>query len=133
MKHSVKQYALALYEATVDKKQKAIPDLVKNFLNLLIKNNDLAKLNDIIKAFTDTWQKANGQLSAQLITKQPVTAEVLKNITAYVKTQTDCQNIDWQQSTDPTILGGLLIKYRDQVIDGTIKSNLLRLKDKLVN
>jgi len=133
MKHSVKQYALALYEATVDKKQKAIPDLVKNFLNLLIKNNDLAKINEIIIIFTNIWQEANGQLSAQLITKQPVTAEVLKNITAYVKTQTDCQNIDWQQSTDPTILGGLLIKYRDQVIDGTIKSNLLRLKDKLVN
>jgi len=133
MKHSVKQYALALYEVTADQKKATIPDLVKNFLNLLIKNNDLAKLNDIIKAFTDTWQKANGQLSAQLITKQPVTAEVLKNITAYVKTQTDCQNIDWQQSTDPTILGGLLIKYRDQVIDGTIKNNLLRLKDKLVN
>ncbi|MFH0951503.1 MAG: ATP synthase F1 subunit delta [bacterium] len=133
MKHSARQYALALYEATADKKKTAIPDLIKNFFNLVIKNNDLAKMNDIVEAFTNIWQEANGRLSAQLITKQPVTAEVLKNITAYVKTQTNCQDIDWQQSTDPAILGGLLIKYRDQVIDGTIKSNLLRLKDKLVN
>jgi len=133
MKHTARQYALALYQTVADQKKSAVPDLVTNFLSLLEKNNDLAKLNEIMSACEDIWQQQSGRLSAQLITAHPVTAEVLKNITTYVKKEAKCEEIDWQQSIDPEILGGWLIKYRDQVIDGTVKNNLLRLKHKLVN
>lgn len=136
MKHSSRQYAQALYDTVADKTPTQTTALVNNFLQLLSANNDLAKLPEIMSFFTDIWQQANGQLSASIATAQPLTIETLKNITNYIKNQTDCKdikNIIWQQDVDPQILGGVLIKYRDQIIDGTIKNNLLRLKNKLVN
>ena len=133
MKISTKQYATALYEIIAEQPQSALPDLVANFIKVLTKNNDLKKLDDIVNTFSEIEQTASGCLQAELISRHQISSELLTKITEHVKKEAKCQTIDWNIKTDDSIIGGLLIKYRDQIIDGSVKNNLLRLKNKLVN
>jgi len=41
------------------------------------------------------------------------------------------KNIQLQNQVDPTVIGGVLVKIGDKVIDGTVKSRLANMQEQL--
>lgn len=128
MKISPRQYALSLYELTVDNNKE---NILKDFVGFLIKNNDYGKIDEIISEFSKIWDEKNGKLSVNLISAHKLENNAKKNIVDYLKNKTGFHDIEFNESIDSSIIGGVVLRYGDKIIDGSIKNNLNNLKNKI--
>ena len=131
MKISSKQYALSLYELTVDKTEAIVNDILKNFIDFNIKNNDYGRINEISSEFSKIWDENNSNLSVDLISAHKLENETKDIIVNYLKNKTGFSNINFTESIKADIMGGVILHYGDKVIDGSIKNNLNNLKNKI--
>lgn len=131
MKISSKQYALSLYELTVEKNETAVSDVLKNFVDFIIKNNDYGRINEIVSEFSKIWDENNGNLSVNLTSAHKLEDETKNIIINYLENKTGFSNINFTESIKADIMGGVILRYGDKIIDGSIKNNLNNLKNKI--
>lgn len=131
MKISSRQYALSLYELTVEKNETAVSDVLKNFIDFIIKNNDHGKINEVISEFSKIWDENNGNLSVNLTSAHKLEDETKNIIINYLKNKTGFSSINFTESIKADIMGGVILRYSDKIIDGSIKNNLNNLKNKI--
>ena len=55
MKITPSQYSQTLYDLVQDKTEQEIESIIKKFIQILIKNNDIVKINKIIEKFNNLW------------------------------------------------------------------------------
>jgi F-type H+-transporting ATPase subunit delta len=108
-----------------------ISAIILNFLYLLIDNHRQFYLKDIFLAFVELVN------SARKIIQAEVTSAVDLNETEKEKLSGVIQNFTGKKvepvfKVDPTIIGGVILRIGDKVIDGSIKSKLNSLREHLV-
>ncbi len=107
------------------KKQGASP-LTQRFVGLLAHNRRLFVLPDIIDAFSRRLARARGESTADVVSAQPLTPEQLAAISLALKKVVGTQVV-LSTRTDPSLLGGLIVKVGSRMIDSSLKTKLLRL------
>jgi F-type H+-transporting ATPase subunit delta len=130
MKINPKKYALALYES-VALEEGAIENLLKNFVKILVKNNDLSKAKKIEIEFNKIWNKKKGIVDANIISAKKTDQETLEIIENYIKKISGSPNVNMQEEIDKDMIGGIIIKYEDKILDGSLRTSLKTLKEKL--
>ncbi len=133
MKISVSQYAKSLYESVAGKSEKETKLALKNFVALLGHNRELNKAEEIINIFNELWNKEHGELSAELISARelkPATRQIAIN---YLKERTGAEKIVLTENIDKKIIGGFVLRYDSRVVDGSLKTSLEDLKNKISN
>lgn len=130
MKINPKKYALALYES-VALEEGAIENLLKNFVKILAKNNDLSKAKKIEIEFNKIWNKKKGIVDANIISAKKTDKETLEIIENYIKKISGSPNVNMQEEIDKDMIGGIIIKYEDKILDGSLRTSLKTLKEKL--
>lgn len=128
MKISAKQYALALYEATQGKKDGQIKDALKKFVKMLAKNNDFKKAREIIRGLDKIFKKEEGILEAEITSANPLKKEMVKDLRYYIAEMSGAKKIEVKENVDKNILGGVVIRYEDKIIDGSLRNRLSELK-----
>ncbi len=131
MKISSKQYALSLYELTVDKNEADLLEVLKKFTNFVIKNNDYNRIDDIVKELSKIWDEKNGELSVNLTSAHKLENDTKNIISDYLKNKTNFSKINFIDTIRTDIIGGVILRYGDKIIDGSIKNNLNNLKNKI--
>lgn len=130
MKITPAQYAKALHEALANTSEKDHDKVLDNFVEVLAENNDI-KLFDKISEEFDVIEKANKGItvaevkSASLLSKK-TEKTIIESLNEYVKGK-----VELKKSIDENIIGGVVIKLNDTIIDASIKSNLKDLKNNL--
>jgi F-type H+-transporting ATPase subunit delta len=132
MKIKDKQYAVALYESVAGKKAGEVKAVLENFVKVLVKNNDLGRMGRIIKFFVDIWSKQKNEIDAEIISARNVSQDVVRSIFEFITEKTNAKNIEIGRTIDREILGGVIIKYNDKIFDGSVRTKLAVLKDKMV-
>ena len=103
-----------------------------SFISLLIKNRREEYLHDISRNFLDKYRKFKGIESGLLTTavKVPdITLETInKQINAALKTEIALNN-----KVDENIIGGLILQIGDKQFDASVRSDLEKIKRKLLN
>ena len=133
MKISSRQYAESLYESVVSKNEKEVKAILKKFVALLGERRELERANEIIAAFNEIWNKANGEVQATLISARKLDAAAKKLIVDYLENKAGAKNISLTEEIDEKLIGGFVLKYDGKVIDGSLKTNLEDLKNKISN
>jgi len=133
MSTSAKQYAQGLYAAISDKGAAEVKAVLKNFVRLLGGRRELGKAKDIIARFTEIWNKEKGELEAELASARELGPTAKEAVTAYLKEKTGAKSVKLQESVKPELIGGFVLRYEDRVIDGSLRSNLEALKNKISN
>lgn len=123
----LKFYAEALYELTKDSNESQTKELVAKFSRLLVQNHIEYKVEAIIKAFVKKKAQEEGIYPATIITAHKLDADLKKQIQ---KTLGSKAVLD--EHVDTQILGGIIVKTEDTILDGSIKTQLLKLKQALV-
>ena len=126
-KNSSYTYARALYEAARAIPAKEIPTLVANFFSLLRRQQKLRLAPRIVDELTRYGQKQEGVLDVSVTTATPLDAETRKKIQAVFGGQATIT-----EQEDPSILGGIVIKTPNVVVDGSLQGQLARLKQQLL-
>lgn len=121
------QFAKALYEVTKDLPESKLPEAVKEFFLVLQKYNKLKKTEYILNEFIAYSKKQSGTKTIEVETVQPITEATVEKIKKIFG-----KNSEISQITNKDMLGGIKIKVDDTVYDASLKTQLHKLKQSLI-
>ena len=110
--------------------KKEISETVMNFLMLLTDKSRIGIFNEIYEIFTSLKNKAQGILVVDVTSAFPVTKQQENLLTKKLVSLTN-KKITLRKHEDKKILGGLVIKIGDKLIDGSAAGRLRSLKSSL--
>jgi F-type H+-transporting ATPase subunit delta len=98
----------------------------RNLIRLLAERRRLVVLPEIFGLYERFKNEAEGAIQAQLITAFPATDAQKQTIAAALK-QRFGRDVQLEYVTDPTLMGGAVVRAGDLVIDGSVRGKLARL------
>lgn len=103
-------------------------NLVKNFLNLLLDKNRIDSIEDIADKYAMLTDEASNIAHAEIITARPLQDDTLRKVVDSLKAMTS-KDIKSEVTEDPELIGGIVVKMGDLVLDGSVKAQLEGLKE----
>ena len=103
-------------------------ELINRFLNLLLEYSRIEYLKDIIDFFKDEYNKKSGIVNAKVTTVVDLDDNQIDKIKKILSKKLSVKKINLEQKCDPDIIGGVVIKANDMLIDGSIKTKLNMIK-----
>ena len=109
----------------------AMPQLVRNFLAVIIDHRRVAQLPEIALQFDAEINGRLGMAEAEVISARELSPGERSQVEARIKAVTGT-TIRATYKTDRNLLGGALIKIGSTIYDGSVRGQLQRLKEELV-
>jgi F-type H+-transporting ATPase subunit delta len=131
-KIQAQQYASALFNSLLGKSKQESEDVLRNFIHVLSRNNDFSSSEKIISEFSLLWNRYAGILEAEIISPYPLDSKSENDVKLFLSERTGAKEIVLKTTVFRDILGGLVIKYQDRVLDGSFKAKLSLLKDRMI-
>jgi F-type H+-transporting ATPase subunit delta len=131
MKYTHKQYAQALYEALQDTKPKDQDIVIENFIQILKDKGDLAEYEKIIAVYEAHDREQRGITEVEVTTATGATKldkSFIDNLNEIIG-----KDIQIKEKIDSNLIGGIVIKAGDTLIDGSIKHHLDQLHETLTS
>jgi len=126
-KNSAKQYAIALHQALSETKNEKDTDaILKNFVGLLSQRLAL-KSPEIIKEFIKYSNINEGIENIEIRTAHKLDKSIIELITKHFGKKTIIT-----EKIDPELIGGVIIKTKDYIIDGSILRQINNLQKKII-
>jgi F-type H+-transporting ATPase subunit delta len=107
-----------------------VDPLVGNFIKLLVQRGRLASLPRIVEIFGEMYNREKGIVIADVITAIPLDDAHRKEVADRLARITG-KTIELRLHTDPSILGGIVTRIGDELIDASVASQLAQLAERL--
>jgi F-type H+-transporting ATPase subunit delta len=101
-----------------------------NLLKLLVHNNRLHLVPTIAKLFEAYKAEDEGYMEVEVMTAYPLSKEAKQEFTATLEKNFG-KKIHMKVVVDKSLIGGVLVRAGDKVIDGSIKGRLQHMKKAL--
>jgi len=98
-----------------------------NFLKLLVRNRRLFAVADMLRAFQAVLARERGEVSADVASAHPLSAEQMQVLSDSLKASIGKQ-VQIRTRVDPNLLGGLIVKVGSKMIDSSLRTKLNNLK-----
>ena len=105
---------------------------VLNLLKLLVQRGRIEDLPRIAEEFRRLDNQRLGIAPARVVSAAPLEPAEVKALIARLEQMTGGQ-IELAQEVDPSLLGGLVVRVGDRLIDGSVRGRLERLRNQLVS
>lgn len=103
----------------------------QNLVRLLAENDRLAALPEIASQFDALKTEAENKVNVTLVAATAVDPALTEQITQALKKRLG-RDVALSVEVDPSMLGGAIIRAEDMVIDGSVRTRLQRLTEKIV-
>lgn len=100
---------------------------VTNLLKVLVDRGRITELPEIAAAFQARVARAESRLDVEAVTAIPLPADLRERIVASIAEKTG-QSVTLTESVDPDIVGGLVLKVGEAVVDGSVRSRIEDLR-----
>jgi F-type H+-transporting ATPase subunit delta len=107
------------------------PD-VQKFVLLLLERRRLPALPNIARAYRDMVDAHAGRVRAQVTSAQALSPAELDRIRASLGRRTG-KHVVLEANVDASLIGGVVARVGDLVLDGSVRTQLGTLRDKLLN
>jgi F-type H+-transporting ATPase subunit delta len=104
-----------------------ISGLAGDFIRVVAKNRRLFAMTGMLSAFRAMVAKHKGEETASVTVAQRLTAAQEKELKAALKSAVG-KDVAIEQSVDPSILGGMIVKVGSRQIDTSLRTKLSSLK-----
>lgn len=101
-----------------------------DFFNLLLDRNRIELLRDIGEVFAELVEADQGLVRARVVTAIALPADLEAKLRDKLA-QVTGKNVVLEKKIDPAVLGGVCVTLGDRIIDGTVRTNLDRLRKTL--
>jgi F-type H+-transporting ATPase subunit delta len=121
------------YFSTEEKKEgmrKAISgadELVANFLELLIENHRMPAIFRIRRVYDELWAEENKLLPVQITSAIELDDKIANEIASEIGKRTG-RKVDLATEVEPDILGGMIVRVGNSILDASIRNRLERLR-----
>ena len=102
--------------------------LMKSFLNLLLDKNRIEAIEAIADHYSGLTDAVSGVARAEIITAMPLKNEVLGGIEKSLEGLTS-KKIKAEIREDKDLIGGIVVRIGDLVLDGSVRAQLEGLKE----
>lgn len=132
MRISAQQYAKSLHELTEQKSHSEIDGVIESFLKVLRKNRHLKLATKIMAKFSEIYNQKNSIVEAEVITKCDMGNGTSDKVKSFIKEKYQAKEVVLNNKIDLNIKGGIIIKVRDEILDGSVARQLHELRSELV-
>lgn len=117
-------------EALIDTGLAATGHEAANLARLLVADGRPHLIEQILADYRERVDQARGIVHARVTTAVPLTDAERQSVLEHV-TQMTHQQVTLETAVDPSIIGGIVIRIGDRLIDGSARTRLLELKRRL--
>jgi F-type H+-transporting ATPase subunit delta len=103
---------------------------VRNLILLLVRRGRIEQLPRVAAEFARRDDERNGLVHATATSAAPLGAEEIRAIAARLEQLTGAR-VGLETNVDPSILGGVVVRIGDRLIDGSVRGRLERLRGRL--
>jgi F-type H+-transporting ATPase subunit delta len=108
-----------------------VSDLVLRFLLVLNEKDRLGRLDDVADAFTEFAHVRFGRIEVDVFTTSgAVESSQLKQLGERIKSRLGREPV-FHQYVDNNMIGGLVLRIGDELIDGSVRGRLRRMREEL--
>jgi F-type H+-transporting ATPase subunit delta len=132
-------FALAGHSLSVAEKNKIMDslkqpfgELMQNFLSMLFENNRMDSVVEIADAYIEKYDSENGIVEVTVTSTIELSAEQEEQMKSVVKQRFSVNEVNLTKIVDPSIIGGVIIRVGDQVIDGSVLKRFTAVKNLLL-
>jgi ATP synthase F1 delta subunit len=131
--HDLQTFFFSPYFSTEEKKKGLASALdgadpvVENFLALLIENHRMPALFRVRRDLDQMWREVNKLLPVQITSAVELDTAVTQQIGDEIGRQTG-RTVELTSTVDPDVLGGLVVRVGNSVLDASIRTRLERLR-----
>jgi F-type H+-transporting ATPase subunit delta len=100
---------------------------VVNFLKLLIENHRMPVIFRVRRGYDELWEEENKLLPVQVTSAVALDDTTVKQIGDRIAEQTG-RTVDLSASVDPDLLGGIVVRVGNQVLDASVRNRLEQLR-----
>jgi len=126
-------YFFSPYFSTQEKKDGLVKlldgadDTLVNFLELLIEKHRMPAIFRIRRYYDTLWEQAHKILPVQIATAVALDEDVARKLGKQIE-KTTGQRIELTSSVDPDILGGIVLRVGNSILDASIRNRLENLR-----
>jgi len=104
---------------------------VRNFLLLLVSQNEIGLLDRVVDEFGRRVRAGPAPMEAEITSAVALTDEERATIEQRIRASYD-PDVRFKYTLNPDILGGLIIRVGDKILDASVAANLSRLREQIV-
>jgi len=104
-----------------------ISPMTLSFIRLMVTKTRESALPEIITSFVQQYKDKKGIQVVKLTTATPVSENMRQAIVARVKQTGNIQNLELQETVDPSIIGGFVLQVGDKLVDASISYDLQQI------
>jgi F-type H+-transporting ATPase subunit delta len=108
-----------------------VSDLALRFITLIADNKRETEIPGICRNFIDLVRSDQGIVPATVTTSGKLSDKTLLSIRKILEGETG-KTIDLTDKVNPSIIGGMILRIKDQQYDGSISSQLKKIKSALL-
>lgn len=97
--------------------------IVRNVLQVLVDNGRLTALSDVVDVFSAYVRESEQQLEVELTTAVPVAAEEADRLRDRIA-EASGKDVTLRRRVDPAVVGGIVLRIGDQLIDASVRGRL---------
>lgn len=131
MKFGAKDYAKALMETLELTAPNNESQVLDNFVKVLAENNDLRLFSEISDEFHKFELARKGIKQVEITSAHPINHENEKQILEELNKLAK-QKVEIKKSIDENLVGGVVIRMDDRLLDASVKNDLEQLKQELI-
>ncbi|HVG46573.1 MAG TPA: F0F1 ATP synthase subunit delta [Rubellimicrobium sp.] len=102
--------------------------VMRNVLGLMAQKRRLFVLPQLLQTLRDRLSEARGEVSAEVISAQPLSAEQQARLADTLSAQAG-KAVRLQTRVDPSLIGGLVVRLGSRMIDTSIRAKLGQLQN----
>src|SRR3954469_1353946 len=126
-------YFFSPYFSTTEKKDglgkllEGVDPVVANFLALLIENHRMPVIFRVRREYDVLWERENQRLPVTVTSAVALDEATVRSIGDAIGQQTG-QQIELTADVDPDVLGGLIVRVGNSILDASIRNRLENLR-----
>jgi len=101
--------------------------ILSNFLTVLIENHRMPIIFRARRRYEVLWDHANKRLPVEVTSAVELDPQIAEQLGRRIGEQTG-QNVELTSTVDPNILGGIVLRVGNSVLDASIQSKLNKLR-----
>jgi F-type H+-transporting ATPase subunit delta len=105
---------------------------IRNLITLLLRRERIRELPRVAAEFRRLDDKRNNIVHATATSASPLADEELRAITARLEELSGAK-VALETAVDPDLIGGVVVRIGDRLIDGSVRGRLERLRNKLAS
>ena len=109
-----------------------ISEELKGFLHLVVSKDRYNEIDGILTYFVDEVKRLKGIGVAYVTTAIALSEAKQKEIKQHLLATTNYKEMEMHYSVDEDLIGGMIIRIGDRIVDSSIRSSLLEMRKQLL-